>query len=259
MGLFSFCSGGSKKVKSRYRWLEANPATLIHVDKSEEDHEIVVYSLDEVKNSIGLALMLGQGMYWIWCYFTGMRPVETQKFWMLPGYGWNRINLEHRYIVVNREIAKDKRRRKILIRPNLLEWLKYFKATEELPFPDSMVTHRRNFRAIKLATIAPEKRTVRDVIRHTFITYRAHAFDRSFSCTAAEAGNSEKIIRNHYFDLLSDQNAVDEYWSLTPATFGLTTVTPEHPSQSVSTDPAPPNRPEVLVSNGVHSSADLSP
>lgn len=221
MGLFSFCAGGSKKIKSQHHWLDSNPANLIQISCRRTDHEIAVYTLEEVRNSIALALLVGGAMYWIWGYFTGMRPVETQKFWTLPEYGWNRVYLDAGYIVLNSEIAKDKRRRKIIIRPNLRNWLLYFRDNGESMFPGSMVTHRRVFRLVKRETIAAERRCVRDVIRHTYITYRAHAFDRSFAGTAAEAGNSERIIRDHYFDILTDQRAVDEYWSLTPTSFGL--------------------------------------
>ena len=158
MGLFSFCSGGSKKVKSPHRWIDLNPATLIQITRPKVDNEIAVYTLDEVKNSIALSLLVGGAMYWVWGYFTGMRPIETQKFWTLPQYGWNRVYLDAGYIVLNSEIAKDKRRRKIVIRPNLRQWLLYFRELGEPMFPATMVTHRRAFRLVKRETIAPERR-----------------------------------------------------------------------------------------------------
>jgi hypothetical protein len=147
-----------------------------------------------------------------------MRPCETQKFWTWEGYGWDRVNLEGGYIVLNSEIAKDKRRRKILIRPNLKKWLLMFKEADELMYP---ACHRLKFRAIKAEIFSPEKCKILDLLRHTFVSYRAAAFDKSLASTAAESGNSETIIKAHYLDLITDGAAVEEFWNLMPSSFGF--------------------------------------
>ncbi|HET7534991.1 MAG TPA: hypothetical protein VFJ90_00955, partial [Candidatus Didemnitutus sp.] len=114
VGFFTYCSGGSKKIRSPHRWLALNPAKFISVEEDEEDTEIVILTIDEVKAAMAIALLIGDLPYWVWCLFTGMRPCETTKFWTRPGYGWNRINLAAGTIIVNSEISKTKKRRKII-------------------------------------------------------------------------------------------------------------------------------------------------
>ncbi len=224
LGLFAFCSGGSRKIQSPHKWIESNPASGVVVVEDKVDKEIVILTLEEVKAALAVALLIGDLPYWIWSLFTGMRPEETKKFWTLDGYGWDRVNLGGGYIIVNSEIAKDKRRRKTLIRPVLMEWLHYFRATGEPMFPTS---HRKQFREIKRSAIADNKFLINDLLRHTYISNRVQHFDKSLATTAAESGNSEKIIKEHYLDLITDEASILEYWSLTPSCFGLTAPSPE--------------------------------
>jgi integrase len=224
VAFFGYCSGTSRKIPNPTPWLKENEARWIPLPPKGDDHEIVILSLEEVKNALALALMYDDLPYWIWALYTGMRPDEIRKFWSLPGYGWERINLGGNYIVVNSEISKDKRRRKILIRPNLKRWLLLFKQADERMYP---ACHRLKFRAIKSALFLPEKCRIRDLLRHTYVSFRAAAFDHSLAVTAAESGNSEKIIKEFYLDLITNSADVDEYWNLTPASFGLPEADPD--------------------------------
>lgn len=228
-GFFSFCSGGSRKVRSPHEWLPKNPIDNVVLPRIEGDREIVVLTLDEVKNALALASMVGDLPYWVWSLFTGMRPCETKKFWTLPGYGWERINFAAGSVVVNTEIAKDKRRRKIAIRPNLKKWLLLFLASEEPMYP---TCHRLKHREVKRGALDRDKYLVKDILRHTFVSFRVHAFDGSIGATAAESGNSERIIKDHYFDLITDESTVEAFWSLTPEDFGFTTNSAEAPVEA---------------------------
>ena len=52
-------------------------------------------------------------------------------------------------------------------------------------------------------------------MRHTYISMTVGAF-RSVGDAALQAGNSEAIIRKHYLDLKSVEEA-DEFWRIVPA------------------------------------------
>lgn len=234
VGFFTFCAGGSRKIKSQYNWLDKNPAKHVSIPQDDVDSEIVILTLDEVQNCLALALVLGDLPYWVWALFTGMRPEEIKRFWTWEGYGWNRINFGAGTITVNSEIAKDKRRRKIIIRPVLREWLKYFRATGEPMFP---TCHRLKFRSIKKETLPDEKFKINDLLRHTNISYRVQWFDKSLGTTAAESGNSEQIIKDHYLDLITDESKIEAFWNLTPKAFGLR-MPKKVPTSSPPQDPS---------------------
>jgi integrase len=113
------------------------------------------------------------------------------------------IDLENRVIRIPRSISKTKRSRQIKIRNNLYALLK--------AFPGEIIP--KNFdgqaRAIrKKFALTP------DVLRHTFITAHVMAFG-SFAETAIESGNSEKIIRDHYFNSMPKSEA-DKFWLINP-------------------------------------------
>jgi hypothetical protein len=54
-----------------------------------------------------------------------------------------------------------------------------------------------------------------DVLRHTFISMRVTRF-RSMGDTALQTGNSEAIIKKHYFSLVTPEEA-DAFWRIVPA------------------------------------------
>jgi hypothetical protein len=53
------------------------------------------------------------------------------------------------------------------------------------------------------------------VLRHTFISMHVAKF-RSMGDTALQAGNSEAIIKKHYLNLVSPEEA-DAFWQIVPA------------------------------------------
>jgi hypothetical protein len=163
VAFFGYCSGTSRRLKNPTPWIKENEARWIPVPSKGADREIVIFSIEEVKNLLALALLVGDLPYWIWSFYTGMRPDETKKFWTRPGYGWNRVNLAGNSITLNSEIAKDKRRRKIIIRPNLRRWLLLFKQSDTQMYPSG---HRLKFRDIKAALLPPEICRIRDLLRH---------------------------------------------------------------------------------------------
>jgi len=218
VSLFSFLSGTSKRLKNPNPCLAKNEALWIPMPPKGDDKEVVILRLEEVKNLIVLAIIYGDLPFWIWCLFTGMRPCETKRFWTRPGYGWDRINLSGNVIRVNSEISKTHEFRKIIIRPNLKKWLLLFKEADVRMYPSG---HRLKFRAVKADLLSSEKAEVNDLLRHTSISFRVAAFDKSKAATALESGNSEKMIDKHYFEIVNDQAEIDGFWGLTPSSFGF--------------------------------------
>jgi hypothetical protein len=216
---FSYWAGTSKKLRNPSPCLGSNPVDFYSLDVQDvTDRQVVILTFNEVRNALALAAMVGDLPYWVWCLFTGMRPIETFRFWTWEGYGWARVHLDAGVIKVPSEIAKTKRARQIVVRPNLKAWLEYFRATEVPMFP---ACHRLLFREVKRGALPDEKHAVKDLLRHTYISNRVQAFDRSLAMTAIESGNSERIIKDHYFHMITDLTQVESFWAIRPETLGL--------------------------------------
>jgi hypothetical protein len=54
-----------------------------------------------------------------------------------------------------------------------------------------------------------------DVLRHVFISMHVAKF-RSMGDTALQAGNSEAIVKKHYLNLVTPEEA-DAFWRIVPA------------------------------------------
>jgi site-specific recombinase XerD len=132
--------------------------------------------------------------------FAGLRPDgELRKLAKHPEL----ISLENKVIRVTAEISKTGKPRQIKIRPNLLKWLRRY--TGEI-LPTNC--------AREIAHIRQKFQLSHDVLRHTFISANVMAFG-SFAETAIEAGNSETIIREHYFNVITKAKA-REFWRIEP-------------------------------------------
>lgn len=113
------------------------------------------------------------------------------------------IDLENGLIRIPPSVSKVKRARQIKIRPNLAQWLRQF------PGPILPVNHDRDIRKIRKTF-----KLSHDVLRHTFISALVMS-EGSFAEAAIESGNSERIIRDHYFGTMTKAKA-KEFWSIQP-------------------------------------------
>jgi hypothetical protein len=98
-----------------------------------------------------------------------------------------------------------------------MRWLLLFKQRGDKMYPSN---HKRKFSSLK-KLLNPTKAKIRDILRHTYISFRVGAFEKSIGSTAAESGNSEKIIIDHYLDLVVNPAHVKRFWRITPRTLGL--------------------------------------
>ena len=94
----------------------------------------------------------------------------------------------------------------VTIQPNLAAWLRAY-PLKKFPIIPANLQHLRE-------KVVEKFNLTHDVMRHTFISMFVAKF-RSIGEAALQAGNSESIIRKHYLDLKSKQEA-ELFWSILP-------------------------------------------
>lgn len=118
------------------------------------------------------------------------------------------VNLETQVILIEPHVSKVHEKRTIRIQPNLRLWL------ERYPLNEFPILPPYGFRKM-LIYIRKKFELGHDVLRHTYISMLVGAF-RSIGDAALQAGNSEAIIRKHYLDLKTQEEA-DKFWRIVPA------------------------------------------
>jgi integrase len=142
--------------------------------------------------------------YFALCLFAGIRPsVPDGEITKLTPEA---VDLDAGVISVSAEVSKVREPRKVAIQPNLAAWLRAY-PLEKYPLVVTNFYRRR-------ARIGKDFGLTHDVMRHTFISMFVAKF-RSIGEAAIQAGNSESIIRRHYLDLKSAEEAKD-YWGILP-------------------------------------------
>ncbi|AHF89148.1 hypothetical protein OPIT5_01610 [Opitutaceae bacterium TAV5] len=134
--------------------------------------------------------------YYALCLFAGIRPsVPDGEIARLPA---SDVRLDTGTIIIEPHVSKVNMRRPVTIQPNLAAWLKAY-PLEKFPVIAETLKGQR-------AKIAKKFGIGHDVMRHTFISMHVGKF-RSIGDAALQAGNSERIIRRHYLDVKSPQEA----------------------------------------------------
>lgn len=144
--------------------------------------------------------------YFALALFAGVRPDwqdgEIKKLRA------EQIDFANGVIRIEPEVSKVNEKRVIKLQPNLRLWL------EKYPLDEYPIITPRRFPQMRQA-VRDEFGLGHDVLRHTFISMLVGAF-RSVGDASLQAGNSEAIIRRHYLDLVTTEEA-DEFWQITPA------------------------------------------
>lgn len=165
--------------------------------------------------------------FWILALFAGLRTEEIRRL-QHANARWNLIRLRAEVIDLPEEIAKTYARR-IPILPVLRPWLELARERRVpfLPSSHYLKCRRLRNRVLELRTAAldrhhhqntPEYRPPIwgfNIARRSFITYRVASGQVSYAELANEVGNSESILRRHYFRHATRKDA-EEYFSLTP-------------------------------------------
>jgi integrase len=118
------------------------------------------------------------------------------------------IDLKIGVIRITPDLAKTKDVRQVVIQPNLATWLTRYPLDRFPILPRNAFDYLQEIR--KKFSIG------HDVLRHTFISMHVAKF-RSMGDAALQAGNSEHMIKKHYFNLVTREEA-DEFWGIMPST-----------------------------------------
>ena len=157
--------------------------------------------------------------YFALCLFAGIRPClrggEIRR--LQPAH----FKLDANLIRVDGEVSKVREPRNVTIQPNLGVWLRAY-PLKKFPIIPANLQHIRE----KVAQRFP---LAHDVMRHTFISMFVAKF-RSIGEAALQAGNSESIIRKHYLDLKSKEEA-EQFFGILPR-YAATTA-PEKANEPV--------------------------
>ena len=137
--------------------------------------------------------------------FAGIRPcVRTGEILKLKP---EHVRLDTGVILIEPEVSKVRMKRSVEIQPNLAAWLRAY-PLDRFPIIAPNLQHER-------AAIAKTFGLSHDIMRHTFISMHVAKY-RSMGEAALQAGNSESIIRKHYLDLKTKDEA-ERFFSIVPA------------------------------------------
>jgi integrase len=201
MRFFNWC------IEKPQKFIEVNPLSDIKALRIEKD-DIETMSTEKVADIMRYVETFKGGSlvrYFALAIFAGIRPHgEMNRL----DEKLTAIDLENGVIKPSPAMTKTGDGRQIDIQPNLRQWLTKY---EGPIFPKGS---SRDITAIrKQFGLCEEKH--HDVMRHTFISNHVQAFD-SFAQTALQAGNSEQIIRKHYFNVTSKAEAL-KFWQIAPS------------------------------------------
>ncbi len=143
--------------------------------------------------------------YYALTLFAGIRP--DWKDGEIKKLKAKDFRFDTEVILIEPEASKVNEKRTIKMQPNLIEWLKKY------PLDEYPIIPPRRFRDM-WADVREQRKLTHDVMRHTFISMTVGAF-RSVGDAALQAGNSEAVIRKHYLDLKSVEEA-DTFWGIVP-------------------------------------------
>ena len=147
--------------------------------------------------------------------FAGLRSIEILRL------EWQNIWFQKGFIEVGRDKSKTATRRLAPICPALAQWLKPYvkKSGPVLPDIRNEVHFTRLFRATRHTLNDeqgnPRVKLVHNGLRHSFCSYRM-AVTKSAAQVALEAGNSPKMLFEHYRELVTEAEA-KEWFALSPA------------------------------------------
>jgi integrase len=136
--------------------------------------------------------------------FAGIRPCvrHGEILKLKPEH----VRLDTGVILIEPEVSKVRMKRSVAIQPNLAAWLKAY-PLDRFPIIPANLQHTR-------AAVAKVFDLSHDIMRHTFISMHVGKF-RSMGEAALQAGNSESIIRKHYLDLKTKEEA-EAFFSIMP-------------------------------------------
>ena len=143
--------------------------------------------------------------YFALTLFAGIRP--DYKDGEISKLKHQDIRIDTGVILIEPEVSKVNEKRSIDIQPNLKVWLKAYPISQ---YPILTLSRFRDM----LIDIRKRFALSHDVMRHTFISMHVAKY-RSVGDASLQAGNSESVIRKHYLNLKTVEEATD-FWDILP-------------------------------------------
>jgi hypothetical protein len=150
--------------------------------------------------------------YFALAVFAGLRPsVVEGEIFKLGGLEdpARAIDLDLNVIRIGPDVAKTNDVRRVSVQPNLRAWLLNYPLADypiRVPNLKQHVTRVRERCGLKGRD---------DTLRHTFVSMFVAKF-RSIGEAALQSGNSERMIKKHYLNLVSEADA-EAFWNIMPA------------------------------------------
>ena len=204
----------------RRRWLSVNPSKALkqhtiargipHTETAAKLAEMFAFletyaGPTKAKNKPGYLVP-----YFALATFAGIRPsVQGGELAKVHATADKRKIIEQGLgvIRITPEIAKTDDLRQITIQPNLAAWLTRYPLADYPIMARNMGDH--------VGLVRKRFGLGDDVLRHTFVSAHVSKF-KSVGGTALEAGNSERIIKKHYLNMMTETEAA-AFWGIKPA------------------------------------------
>jgi integrase len=133
--------------------------------------------------------------------FAGFRPAECEQL------SWDQVDFDKARVHVHEGTSKVHRWRYVPLEPAAIEWLKTCDRKKPL-IPKSLIHRRRN--VVKVSGL----KWVQDILRRTAASFLMAKY-RDAQKVSEWLGNSPKILRTHYVDLYSPEEAA-EFFNIKP-------------------------------------------
>jgi site-specific recombinase XerD len=209
----------NRHCKALFNWaikndyVKSNPFEHIPL-KAFLRKEVSILSVNEAKGLLDASMELFEGellAYTVITLFAGLRPQSEMGL-----LSWSQINLEDAEIRVI--TGKSNVPRTIDLSENCVQWLRVCNLAKPI-YPKNF---RRKWDKIRnhagftsmLSNKEGHKRWVKDITRHTAISYKIRK-SQDIYLTATWAGNSPRIIRNHYLGMVTAEEA-KQFWEIYP-------------------------------------------
>jgi len=146
------------------------------------------------------------------CLFAGIRPcLRTGEILRLRP---EHVKLDIGLIRIDGEVSKVREPRNVTIQPNLAAWLRAY-PLKRFPIIPANLQHVRE-------KVVEKFNLTHDIMRHSFISFFVAKY-RSLGEAALQAGNSESIIRKHYLDLKTVEEA-ERFFGIMPKHAAIATA-----------------------------------
>jgi site-specific recombinase XerD len=171
--------------------------------REEQSDQIITTSPEDTTKLFSFLMRWKDGAFvpaYALLYFAGIRPAELER--LAPKSG-EFINRRTGTISIPASISKTKEKRLVTISKNLAAWLDAF------PGPIIAPNYKRGNERIR-----KHFKLTHDEARHSWISFHV-ALHRSVGDAALQAGNSETVVRKHYYNAHPAEEGA-EFFSIIP-------------------------------------------